>query len=197
MSACEPRLDRLPRAGLGEVGLGQQQPVGDRGLLDRLGLPVEGAGAVDRIDRRDDAVQHIARRDDRVGHQGVQDRRRIGEAGGLDHDAGEERDLALDPVDKQIGQGVDDVAAHGAAQAAAVQQHDILARPLDQQMVEADLAELVDDDRGRRHAGLLQHMIEHRRLAAAEKAGQQGDRDQGGWFGRGHERCSLRDGRER
>src|SRR5580693_7347054 len=52
--------------------------------------------------------------------------------------------------------------------------------------IEADLAELVDDDRGRRHAGLLQHVIENRRLAAAEKTGQQGDRNQGCWFGRDH-----------
>ena len=78
-------------AGVGEVALGQQQPVGDRRLLDRLGLAVERAGAVDRVDRRHDAVEHVALGDDRVGHQRVQDRRRVGEAGGLDHDAGEIR----------------------------------------------------------------------------------------------------------
>ena len=117
----------------------------------------------------------------------MQDRRRIGETGGFDRDAGEIWDFALDPVDKQVGQGVDDVAAHGAAQTPAVEQDDILVRPLDQQVVEADLAELVDDDRRGGHVGLLQHVIEHRRLAAAEKAGQQRDRDQRGRFGRGHE----------
>ena len=42
--------------------------------------------------------------------------------------------------------------------------------------VEPDLADLVDDDGGRRHLGLLQHMIEDGRLAAAEKSGQQGYR---------------------
>ncbi len=109
----------------------------------------------------------------------MQDRRGVGETSGLDRNAGEERNLALDPVDEQAGQSVDNVAAHGAAQTAAVEQHDILARPLDEEMVEADLAELVDDNRGRRHAGLLQHMIEHGRLPTAEKTGQQGDRNQG------------------
>jgi hypothetical protein len=111
---------------------------------------------------------------------------RIGEAGGLDHDAGEPRDLALGAVDKQARQGVDDVVAHRAAQAAAVEQHDILARPLDQQMVETDLAEFVDDDRCCHHAGLLQHMVEHGRLAAAEKTGQQGCGDQRRGFCRAH-----------
>jgi hypothetical protein len=61
----------------------------------------------------------------------VQDRRGIGETGGFDGDTGEERDLALDPVDEKVGQGVDNVVAHRAAEAAAVQQQDILARPLD------------------------------------------------------------------
>ena len=102
----------------------------------------------------------------------MQHRRRIGQAGRLDHRAGEIGHPPLDPVDEQIGQRVDDVAAHRAAQAAAVQQYDILGRAFDQQVVEADLAELVDDDRGRRHAGLLQHVVQQRRLAAAEKPGQ-------------------------
>ena len=108
----------------------------------------------------------------------MQDRRWISEAGGLDYDAGEPRDLVLGPVDEQARQGVDDVVAHRAAEAPAVEQHYILARPLDQQMVETDLAEFVDDDRCRRHAGPLQHMVEHGRLAAAEKPGQQGCGDQ-------------------
>ena len=174
----EPCLERLLRGRLGEVGLGQQQAVRHRRLLYRLGLSVERAGPVDRIDRRHDAIQHVARRHNRLSHQGVQDRRRIGEPGGLDRHTGEERDLAFDPVDEQIGQGVDDVIAHRAAEAPAVEQHDVLARPLDEEMVETDLAELVDDDRGRGHVGLFQHMIEHGRLAAAEKTGQQSYRDQ-------------------
>src|SRR5437660_9368214 len=41
-----------------------------------------------------------------------------------------------------------------------VEQHDILARPLDQEMVQTDLAEFVDDDRRCRHAGLLQDVVE-------------------------------------
>ena len=116
----------------------------------------------------------------------MQDRSRIGEPGGLDHHAAEMRDLAVGPADEQVQQGVDDVAAYGAAQAAAVEQHDIVGGALDQEMVDADLAKFVDDDCGRRHLGLLQHVVQHGRLAAAEKAGQQGNRDQRRGFGRIH-----------
>jgi len=45
-------------------------------------------------------------------------------------------------------------------------------------MVETDLAEFINDHRGRRHAGLLQHVVEHGRLAASEKTCQQSCGDQ-------------------
>ena len=142
-------------------------------------MPIERAGAVDRIDRGDNAIERVSPHDGRVRHQGVKNRRGIGEAGRLDHHSGKARDPALGPVGKQLSQGFNQGAPRRAAEAAAVQQHNVLARPLDQQMVEADLAELVDDHRRRRHAGLLQHVVERSRLAAAEEAGQQGYRDCG------------------
>jgi hypothetical protein len=43
-------------------------------------------------------------------------------------------------------------------------------------VVDADLAELVDDDGGARHAGMAQQPVQQGGLAAAEKAGQHGDR---------------------
>jgi hypothetical protein len=174
-----PPFDPLPHSWFGEIALGQQEAVGHRGLLHRLGLLVEGEGAVDGIDRRYDAIEHVARRNDRIGHQGVQDRRGVRETGRLDRDAGEIRDLAFDPIDKQGGQGIDNIAADCAAEAAAVEQHDILARAFDEKMIEANLAELVNDNRCCRHARLFQHVIEYGRLAAAEKTGQQGHWDQG------------------
>ncbi len=72
-----------------EVGLGQHDAVGDRRLLDRLRMRLEGRGAVDGIDHRDDAVEPVAH--DQIGmhHRGVQHRGRIGEAGGLDDHPGE------------------------------------------------------------------------------------------------------------
>ena len=43
-------------------------------------------------------------------------------------------------------------------------------------VIETDLAELIDDDHNIGHSRLAQQVIEHRRLAAAEKARQQRDR---------------------
>ena len=49
-------------------------------------------------------------------------------------------------------------------------------RGLDQEMIEADLAELVDHHGRVGELGLAQQMLQQRRLAAAEKAGQDRDR---------------------
>ena len=179
-------FERPPPHRLGEIGLGQQQAIGHRRLLDRLGLPVERGGTADQVHGRYHTIEYVAGGNDRLGHQCVQDRCRIGKASGLNHDAGEPRDFVLSPVHEEARQGVDDVVTHRAAQAAAVEQHDVLARPLDQEMVQTDLAKFVDDDRRCRHAGLLQDVVEHGRLAAAEKTGQQGCGDQRRWFCRAH-----------
>src|SRR5262245_34719739 len=44
-------------------------------------------------------------------------------------------------------------------------------------MVEPDLAELVDDDRGAPECGIAQEAIEQRRLAGAQEPGQHGERN--------------------
>ena len=49
---------------VGEIGLGQQQAVGHRRLLDGLDLAIERIVAIDCIDRGDDSVQAIAPRND-------------------------------------------------------------------------------------------------------------------------------------
>ena len=62
-----------------------------------------------------------------------------------------------------------EVSAHRAAQAAGVEQHPVLGRRRNQQVVDPDLAEFVDDDCGIRERRLLPQVIEQRRLAAAQK----------------------------
>ena len=108
-------------------------------------------------------------------HGGVEHRRGIGEAGGLDDHPGE-GGAAIVEIAQQPLQRLDEVAAERAAQASGGQQHDIFVDLLDQQVIEADLAELVDDDRGVGERGIAQQAIEQRRLAGAEKAGQHGQR---------------------
>jgi hypothetical protein len=76
---------------------------------------------------------------------------------------------------RQVAQGHDQVAAHGAADAAVVHFHDLLAGVLHQDfVVDVFLAELVFDD-GNAHAVLfLQDAVEQGGLAGAEEAGEDG-----------------------
>jgi len=76
-----------------------------------------------------------------------------------------------------------EIVADLAAQASGLQRDDAVLAGLDQLVVEADLAELVDDDRGSRKSGLAQQMAEQCRLAAAEKAGEDQGFDHDGTSG--------------
>ena len=107
-----------------------------------------------------------------VDEKGLRHRRRIGEAGGLHDDRVE---LALAP--HQPVDDADQVAAHGAADAAVVHLEHFLVRADDQVVVDADLAELVDDHGVFLAVRLGQDAVEQRGLAGAEIAGQHRDGD--------------------
>ena len=77
-----------------------------------------------------------------VDEEGLRDRRGIGEAGRLDDDRVEPA-LAL----HQALDDADEVAAHGAADAAVVHLEHFLVGADDELVVDADLAEFVDDRR--------------------------------------------------
>ncbi len=167
----------LPTARIGERHLGQDQPVGHRDLAHRFRIGIERRQAMDGIDDGDNAVKVEMLGDGRVPHDGLHDGRRIGEAGRLDDDARQGLDLAgLHAVD-QFGERIDQLAAHGAAQAAIGKLDDGIARRLDQKVVDADLAEFIDDHRRVVHGRILQDPVEKRRLSRAEKAGDDGDRN--------------------
>src|SRR3546814_4760136 len=85
-------------------------------------MAVQGGCADGGVDRRDDAVEAEALGQQRIGHDGLQDRCRIGQACGLDDQALESRHLALHPPLVEVAHAGDEVAADGAAEAAAVQQ---------------------------------------------------------------------------
>ena len=99
----------------------------------------------------------------------MEQRHRIGEAGGFDDDAS--RPIRLAPGERP--HGLDEIIAGRAAEAAIGEQHDItrVEGLSEDGIVDADLAELVDDDGRAGHAGLLQKCGDERGLAAAEKAG--------------------------
>src|SRR3954468_21933334 len=64
----------------------------------------------------------------------------------------------------------------GPAKAPGIEQDHVVGGLRDQHVVEADLAELVDDHRGVGERGVLQRLIEERRLAAAEETSEQKNR---------------------
>ncbi len=167
-----------------EVGLGEQQAVGNGGLLCRNLLAVERVGAVDRIDGGHDPAEDDALGDRRIGHERLQHRRRIGKSAGLDHEARERDDGAFVTAPQQIVNGRCEVVADFAAQASGLQLDQAVLARLDQVVVEADLAELVDDHGGARKLRPAKQAAEQRRLAAAEKAGEDQGLDHVGTSGK-------------
>ena len=162
---------------VGEIGLGQQQPVGYRRLLDGFDLAIERIAAIDCIDRSDDSVQAIAPRDDWVGHQRVEDRGRIREPGGLDHHPVEPWLASARKTSGDLAQGLGKVAPDGAAEAATRHLNDdVILAVRHEIMVEANLPELVDEHQCPAQRGLLDQIVEDSRLAAAKKPGQHRDR---------------------
>ena len=122
-----------------------------------------------------------------VHEEGLRHRRRVGEARGLDDDGVE---LALAP--HQPVEDAHQIAAHGAADAAVVHLEHFLVGADHEVVVDADLAEFVDDDGVFLAVRLGQDAVEQRGLAGAEIAGQHGDGDffLGGFLGLlGGNRC--------
>ena len=120
-----------------------------------------------RVDQRHHAVEPEAEAEIGVARQQGQDRRRIGEPGRFDDDAADLGDAAIVEAAQQVLESDDQVAAHRAADAAGGQRDDVVLGPLDEKMVEADLAELVDDHRGLGEGVVLEETVEERRLAGA------------------------------
>ncbi len=118
----EPFLERAELfAGflrLDQIGFGQDQPVCDGHLAAGFLVGVERFQAVDRIDQGYDAFQPVAH--DQIGmqHDRVQNRRRIGEPGGLDDHPCQPVHAAVVEASQEIFQRCDQVATDRTAQAA-------------------------------------------------------------------------------
>ena len=111
-----------------------------------------------------------------IRHQRLQDRRRIGQARGLD----QHPVIEQSPPRPAAARKSSNVANRSAR--TAQHRHPVLSvssclvARRDQFVVQADFAELVDDHRGARERGIAQQARDQRRLAAAEKPGDDGDR---------------------
>ena len=157
-------------AGAHEVGLVEDDDVGEGDLVLGLGRVAQARGEPFGVGDRHHRVEPRRLAHVLVDEEGLRDRRGIGEAGRLDDDRVEPA-LAL----HQALDDADEVAAHGAADAAVVHLEHFLVRADDELVVDADLAEFVDDDRVALAVRLAQDPVEQRRLAGAEIAGEDGD----------------------
>ena len=172
-TCVEPRNGR----GIGKVALGHDQPIRHRHLSPRFLEAVELVAAVDGIHHGDNAAQAVVACDCGVETERRGDRPRIGDAGGLDDDACECREFAAHAAVVETFQCLLQRVPERTAQAAGVEQHDVvLVAATDQEVVEPGLAQLVYHDRRIGERRLAQQTREQRGLAAPQKSGQHVDR---------------------
>jgi hypothetical protein len=87
-------------------------------------------------------------------HHRVQHGCGVGQTGRFEENAAKIAATVVE-IAQQCFECVDEVTAHRAAKTARLQQHHVVADVLDEQMVEAYLAKLVDDDRSVRKRRIL------------------------------------------
>src|SRR5262249_12850016 len=107
-----------------------------------------------------------------VDEEGLRHWRGVGEPRGLEDDGVEFSLPAHQPLDD-----AHEIAAHRAADAAVVHLEDFFVSTDDEVVVDADLAEFIDDDSVLVPVRLREDAVEQRGLAGAEIAGQDGDGD--------------------
>ena len=152
-----------------KIRLVEKDDVGKGDLLQRLMAISQPLDHMAGIDHRDDRIEPGSLSNFLIDEKGLGDGSGIGKARGFDEDTIE----AALPL-HQTAKDADQVAAHGAADAAVVHLKHFLVGVDDEVIVDADLAELIDDD-GISLAVLLgQDAVQKRRLAGAEIAGQNG-----------------------
>ena len=140
VDGADARLNLAQLGRADEIGLVDDDDVGEGDLILGLGRVAQALrkplGVGDRHDRVEPRhLFHVL-----VDEEGLRHRRRIGEAGRLDDDRVEPALALHQPLDD-----ADEVAAHGAADAAVVHLEHFFVRADDELVVDADLAELVDD----------------------------------------------------
>ena len=141
---------------------------------------VECGYAEQRIDRGNHAIERVDADKIALRHQRMQYRRGVGQTAGFDHHAIERRNRALHAPRRKLGERLREIATHVATQATVGKLHKTFLAGLDQIMIQPNRAEFIDDDRGAAHRRIANEACEQRGLAAAEKAGEDGNGDHGG-----------------
>ena len=104
--------------------------------------------SVHRVDRRDHIAETKMVAQHWLRHHRSKDRHGIGEARSLDDKAAKWKNLAALAFGVEVEYGGAEIAADGAAQTAALQQHDFVVEPSQQMVIEAHFAEFVHQHSG-------------------------------------------------
>ena len=169
-------MQRLQGRAFDQVTLGQQQTIRHHHLAERLPVPVELCIDMGRRHGGHHTIHPEAVVDEGRFHQGVNHRRRIGNASGLDHDPVQRGNLMARRTPEQLLQRPNQVALHAAAHTPRVEQHDGIIHLLDQVVVDPDVAQFIDQHRRARQRWLRQQMVEQGAFARPQKTGQHDDR---------------------
>ena len=162
-------FEAVELSGAGEVGLVEKQDVGEGDLFLRLLAVVEVLGGIPGVDHGDDAIEPVGIADLGIGEESLCHGAGVGEAGGLDQHAIE----TILPLE-QPAEDAEQIAAHGAAEAAVIHGEDLLVGLDDELVVDAHFAEFVLDDGDPPAVLFGEDAVKKRGLAGAKKAGEHG-----------------------
>ena len=155
-----------------QIGLADEDLVGKTDLAPRLLAFIELRLRVLGVDQRQDRIQQVTLGNFVVHEEGLRHRAGIGHTSGFDHDA-VKAEFTLAPLLSQVAQCGTQVFADGAADAAIAHLDDLLLGVRYQNVaVDVFLAKLVLDHGNLLPVRLLQHALEQRGFARAEKARQ-------------------------
>ena len=184
VDGADAALDLGQLSGVHQIGLVEDDHIGEGDLVLGLGRVLQAVAEPFGVGHGHDSVKARALLHVLVHEEGLGDGGGVREARGL-HDDRVELALAL----HQAFHDADEIAAHGAADAAVVHLEDFLVRAHHEVVIDADLAEFVDDDRVALAMLLAEDAVQQGGLARAQIAGEDGDGDLGRG-GVGHW-CSL------
>jgi hypothetical protein len=156
-----------------QVGLVQQDDVGKSDLLLNF-IIVEMLPHVLGINHRDNAIQSKLVFQLIIEKEGLDNRSRIGQAGGLD-----ENIVESIATFNEVAQDANQVAAYGAAQATVVHLKDFFFGADDEFLIDADFAEFIFNNGDALTVMGVQNVVQKSRLARAKKPCQNGDGNSG------------------
>src|SRR5258706_2925109 len=162
------RGEILPRH---QIGLVEQHDIGETKLLLRLRGTIELAEKMLGIHHRDDGIELGLAADVFIHKKGMCDWRGIGKPGRFNDDA-----VHAAPAPHQAAKNSYEIAPHRAADAAVVHFENFFFGIDDEIIVDADLAELIDDHRIALAVRLREDSVEQRGLSGTEIASDDRDR---------------------